>query len=201
MTNAEDIADYVGHALLYQHMFERKTSPWEMNQWDQDELQSFDVELDKVDRLYNIDYFNDGVSGSSFYLMVRMVYNEKHVFVELNASCDYTGFDCQGGGDIFITINPNLFSKVITRPPDDMERLYQSLAEDGYHIDKQTEHDHTPVAAWHNAPMLKFLCHLAIFDNKDKLQHYQQVLPKVLKDSVHEFIIIRDAIHKYDSDD
>ncbi|XP_071550327.1 uncharacterized protein [Panulirus ornatus] len=198
VTDAESIDETVGYALCYQYMFERKTSPWEMARWEDGELQQFRIEVQDVDRLYYINHFDDGVSGSSFAMLVRVVYKGAELFVELNANCDYTGFDCQGGGEIFLTLNANLFSKVLICNEYDMELLYEALARDGYHIEGQNEYDRSPVSAWHKPPMLKFLCHLAIKDNQDRLHHYKQILPKLLVDSVDEFIHIREAISDYD---
>lgn len=199
VNDAESMDDFVGQALWYQYMFERKTSPWEMARWEDGELQKFQINLEDVDRLYFINSFNDNVSGSIFSLLIRMIYKEQKVFVELSAGCDYTGFECQGGGDIFVTMNAKLFSKVIISTEYNMELLYRALKEDGYDVDEQMDYDRSPVSSWHNPPMLKFLCHLAINDNKERLQHYKESLPKALVDSVSEFINIRDAIREYDS--
>ena len=49
----DDIDYYVGYPLIYQYMFERKTSPWEMSTWD-DNLYSFEIDTDYVDRLYAV---------------------------------------------------------------------------------------------------------------------------------------------------
>lgn len=196
--SADLMLDYVGEALYHQDKFERKTSPWEIASWDQTQLHDFEIDLEKVDRLYHINHTNDGVSGSTFHLLVRMVYGESHVFVELSAGCDYTGFDCQGGGDIFITKHPSLFCKVVSRPDSGLDGLYLSLSQDGYQVEEQTEYDRTPVSCWHNPPALKFLCHLSVYYNLPRLQHYHQVLPKLLIDSVQEFVRIRQAIEAYD---
>lgn len=171
--NVNDIEKLVGHAFCYQYMFERRAPPWESRLWDWEELQQIKVETDKINRLYSIAYYNDGVSGSNFYLLVRMEYEHtegRHVFMELTASCDYTGFDCQGGGEIYTTVNPNLFCKVITGPPiQEMEDIRRSLTEDGYHL--MAWHVHRPISAWYNnnPPMLKHLWHLAIKNNIEKL--------------------------------
>ncbi|XP_045586244.2 uncharacterized protein [Procambarus clarkii] len=188
----------VGHALSYQKMFERKTSPWEMELWREGELENFIVDLKKVDRLYHIYNCDDDVTGSEYELLVRMEHNDQHVFVELIAGCDFTGFDCDGGGEIYVSFNANLFFKTVgTRYDEDL--IYQSLIEDEYRVEGRTPYDRCSVASWHNAPTLKFLCHLTVSDNKHQLRHYPDVLPKVLTDSLNEFIGIKDAIEDYDN--
>ena len=44
----EDIWDVVGEALPWQKLFIRKTSPWEMVEWEPGELESYTVEDDRV---------------------------------------------------------------------------------------------------------------------------------------------------------
>lgn len=198
--SAADMLELVGEALYHQDKFERKTTPWEMSSWDQQELHDFHIDLEMIDRLYYINHTNDGVSGSTFHMLARMEYRDAPVFVELSAGCDYTGFDCQGGGDIFVTRHADLFCKVVTRPDtgDGLQPLYLSLVEDGYEVEEQTEHDRLPVTCWHNPPALRFLCHLAVYHNLHRLHFYPRVLPKPLIDSVQEFVKVREAITAYD---
>lgn len=196
----EDISDDVGYALSNQYMFDRRTSPWELAEWDKDELQNFNIQVEKIDRLYSIKHEDDGISDRSYYLLARMEYKkDDFVFVELAASCDFTGFDCRGGGNIFVTKHVSLFTKVINLPPDVMTSIYQSLRDDGLSFEEQTEYDRTPSRLWHNPPMLKYLCHKIIYEEKEDLKHYGQVLPKILKESVDDFIKTRDAIESYDN--
>ena len=134
VTNADEISDRIGYALHYQYMFERKTSPWEMSQWDPSELRHFEIDLDRVDRLYHINSENEEKDGQ-YFMLARMEYQDaRHVFVELDARCDSSGFDCQGDGSIYLTMNPNLFSRLMNWAYHKMERLYQCLAEDGYSL-------------------------------------------------------------------
>nr|BDT63178.1 MAG: hypothetical protein [Hemigrapsus takanoi nimavirus] len=88
------IIDQVGAALSYQYMFERKTSPGEMACWDQEELMNFCVKSENIDRLYSLDCHEDGdYSEGDYYLVARVRHGDRHVFVELIASCDSTGFE------------------------------------------------------------------------------------------------------------
>ena len=43
-----------------------------------------------------------------------------------------------------------------------------------------------------NAPMLKYLCHNAIYKHRDVLFHFKDELPTILANSVHDFIKIKD---------
>ena len=127
VTNADEISDLVGHALHYQDTFERKPLlPWEMRHGDWRELE---IDLGRVDRLYQIESERDVFGGCLYSMLVRMEYEDTRVFVELSASCDYSGFECQGGGEIYLTTNPN---QVMNWDPDKKAKLNRCLAEDGY---------------------------------------------------------------------
>ena len=69
--NADTIYDYVGYALMYQYMLEKRTTPWEKDLWDYDQLQNFTIELEQVDRLYYIYYTDDIIDGEQFKLAAR----------------------------------------------------------------------------------------------------------------------------------
>jgi len=185
--NAEDIEELIGEALLYQHMFEKRTSPWEMHNWDYEELQDFTLKLKRVDRLYYIKHFDDQVSSRTFEMLVRMKYKKEKYFVHLSAGCDFTGFDCQGGGEIYITKSANIFLKSIVEESHNPTLIYNSLVEDGYRVEEPSEFDSS------NAPMLKFLTHQAIHENQDDLSHYPEVLPSMLTQSLTDFIQVQET--------
>ena len=49
----QGIDDALCLPLGYQYMFDKRTSPWEMKDWDKDELNVFVILADKIDRLYH----------------------------------------------------------------------------------------------------------------------------------------------------
>lgn len=168
----EDVSDCMEPALSYQYMFERKTSPWEMELWDEEELHNFKVDVENISRVYYVKCSDDDF-GSDFYLLMRMKYMGKHVFVELSAGCDYTGFDCQGGGDIYITFNPNNFFNVALESINDEEFLLESLKEDGYHIEQHQETKQARIEAWSNSSSdLKLMSREAIQNNHGSVDDF-----------------------------
>ncbi|KAK4311888.1 hypothetical protein Pmani_016636 [Petrolisthes manimaculis] len=202
----------VGLAIDCQHMFDRKTSPWEANLWKEDELDSFYLNLESVDRLYHINHEDgDEFSGDDFELVVRVEYKKHHLFVELSAGCRFTDFECRGGGDIFVSFNANLFTRTIMTKVPSEERLYESLMEDGHLVEgKRVEEEDggrnivtaaaLVMGTWHqHPPKLKLLCHQAVHHNRHQLTFYTDVLPKALVASITEFIVIKDTIDYYDS--
>ncbi|XP_042893996.1 uncharacterized protein LOC122267876 isoform X2 [Penaeus japonicus] len=191
VNSAQEIDDLVGEALTYQALIDKRTSPWEMKCWNHEELQNFRIKLENVDRLYHIHFFDDQLEQREFELVVRMLHNKTHIFVQLSAGCDYTGFDCRGGGEIYISKDPQVFLKSVLEQDYDIQKIWRSMIDDGYDVEQPTEHDLKPMKLWHSIPMLKFLCHMAVYKNKEELKHYPQVLPKPVVDCIDEFIKLR----------
>lgn len=192
--------DHLCPSLEYQYMFVRKTSPWERSEWRDEDLDGFNLNLEEVDRLYYIFQDNYDVNDQFFNILARVCHGGSHLFVELSASCDYTGFDCQGCGDIFVTRSANIFFQVLMRHNYDRDAIRASLLSDGYALDDLIMPPR-PSPFVQSAPMLKFLCHVAINDHKDLLAPgYKEVLPPILKESITEFINVREAMDVYDSD-
>ena len=203
--NAEEIDDYLHEALHYQHTFEKRTTPWEAQQWDYEELQRFNIDLEKIDRLYYI-FYDSGVGGRNFQMIARMEKDEEQpIYVEMVASCDYTGFDCQGSGYIFISKNANLFMKLVLAEAEkdvDKSLIYDSLREDSIYVEEMDNYyyyDKFSNLLLKKVPMLKYICHEAIYQNRDVLYEYKILLPKILRESVLEFINTKDAIIAYNS--
>ena len=192
--DADTMDDYLGEALFHQHMFDKRTTPWEVKEWDYDFLQEFRIDLEKVDRLYHIWHMNDNVSNREFQFIARMDYEGKPLYVELIASCDYTGFECQGGGYIFISRDPSLFMKVVLSEGDHLNKklIHQLLQEDMIYIE-EIYYDRFSRMFWRNAPMLKYLCYEAIFQSRDKFRGNLNLLPKILRESIVDYIRTEEA--------
>ncbi|CAL4124743.1 unnamed protein product [Meganyctiphanes norvegica] len=197
--DTSDIDNLVGTALLYQHMFNKKTSPWEMNDFDDGELNNFSIELEKLDRIYYVYHFDDSVASREYELLARMDYKGSKVFVQLSAGCDYTGFDCQGGGEIYVTKRPDFFLKSVVDGSNNPKRIWQALLDDGYSVCEPTEFDLLPQGLWQNVPMLKFLTHMAVYQHKEKLSFYPEVLPPLLRQSMDDFIQVRSTKDHHDT--
>ncbi|KAG7177512.1 hypothetical protein Hamer_G025157 [Homarus americanus] len=198
VTCADDIDELIGTAFCYQYMFDKRTSPWEMCEWRDGELEDFEIDLEVVDRLYYISHCDDGVSGRDFEFAGRMEYNGRHVYIKMSAGCDYTGFECQGGGEIYITFDPQIFLKSIITNEYQPHDIWGVMAEDGLQVEEPSSFDLLQSKAWNNVPMLKFLCHMAVYDHKDTLTHYPYNLPRPVAASVEEFIRTRETRDHYD---
>ena len=192
ISTQEDIDDALGHPLSYQFMFDKRTSPWEMSDWDEEKLQYFVIETSKIDRLYHITANDSDPNFRQWELCCRMHHEGEKYFVEMYANCDYTGFDCQGGGFISLTKLPSFFLENMVTIDQDPDRIYHSLKDDGYEVIKPDFLHKMHPKAWTNPPMLKYLCHLHVYDHKDTLGHYKDVLPTIIAKSVDEFIIVKE---------
>ena len=192
--NADTMDDYVGEALSYSYMFEKRTTPWEAQHWDYDALQKFEIDVEKVDRLYYI-YHTDHAGGQDFKMIARMEYEEAPLYVELDAGCDYTGFECQGNGVIYVSRDANLFMKLVLSKEDSLNRnlIYKSLREDRIYVEEDNDYDNYSNMFGTNVPMLKYLCHEAIYENKDELCEYKFQLPNILVNSIDDFIRTKEA--------
>ena len=193
------IEDYLWEPLDFQYMFDRRTTPWEIQQWDHDELQSFKIDVGKIDRLYHIHTTDINESDREYELIARLQYKGQPLYVELNASCDFTGFDCQGGGAIFVSRNASLFMRLVLTSGNKKDLIYESLAEDGIEVEEQSEFDACQRIFRKNVPMLKYLCHEAFYKNEEELQPYVSLLPTILSNSVDEFIQFHKAKEAYDN--
>ena len=188
----EDISDKLGYPFNYQYMFDKRTSPWEMENWDQDELNAFVIEAEKIDRLYYLADNDEDQNCRSWEICCRLEYKGEKYFVDMVSNCDYTGFDCQGGGTIYITKLPDFFLENIVTLDQNPMQIYEALLEDNYNIQQPNMlHKMNPIF-WNNTPMLKYLCHITVYKNRDKLSHFKEVLPKILANSIDDFIIVQD---------
>nr|BDT63469.1 MAG: wsv447-like protein [Sesarmops intermedium nimavirus] len=196
---AEAMNTVVKKAICYQHLFDRKTSPTEVNLWASGVLENrrpeFTINLECVDRLYHIHE-----EGNNMELVVRMEHKGRPLFVELNCKCyfDFVRGKYRGGGLIYVSYSASLFTKVIATKLRNEASFYESLAQDGYLVEAPSEHERWPARRWHTAPSLKVLCHLAISSNSETLRRYPAVLPAALTRSVDEFVYLQEAMKDYD---
>ena len=186
--------------LFYQFDFDKITTPWETAGWDYEDLQSFKINCDYIDRLYYAHYTSDNL-GRQFELIVRMRDpGNDPLYIQVVARCGSTGFDWDGGsGEIFLSRDANMFMKCVLRDTYyNTDAIYESLAQDGVFAEKGV-YDSCSRMFHNTAPMLKYLCHKSIYDNIDALREYRTQLPKILADSVQDFIKTEEAMKEYDN--
>ena len=195
--HANTILDYVEDALDSQDLFDKNTTPYEKNDFDFEELQSFKIDVDKIDRLYHINYEPIYRFQTNYELIVRMQYDAKPLYVELFGNCcEIHGFRWDGVGHIFISRNADIFMKCVLRirkyesSKYNIKAIYESLKNDGIRFEAAYESPN-------NAHTLQKLCYKAISNNTATLQEYKTELPKILIESVNYFIKAKEAIIHY----
>lgn len=199
VADQSDIVKLVGEALQAQSLFEKRTSPWERASWDDQDLENFKIQADMIQRLYYIDHYDDGISVREFELAVKTVHKGKVVYASMTAGCDCTGFYCQGDGEIYVTRDAQIFLKSILRTDIDLHNIWKSMVADGLNVEEPSSFDLLPMRQWNNVPMLKFLCHMKVYDERDKLRELASlVLPKILAQSVEEFLKTRETKDHHD---
>ena len=196
ISKVEDIDEQLAYPLSYQFMFDKRTSPWEMKEWEKEELSFFFIEVERIDRLYHILANESDPNFRQWELCCHMDFNGSKYFVEMYANCDYTGFDCQGGGYISFTNLPQFFLENMVTLDQDPDKIYLSLKKDGYEVAPPDHLHKMHPKAWNNPPMLKYLCHLNIHKNKEVLSNFREVLPTILANSVDEFIMVQDWLNE-----
>ena len=200
--NSYTISNYMGIALFFQHLFEKRTTPWETQHWDDNDkaLQNFEINLKKIDRLYYIYHNNNNnfEKQIKFRLIARMEEEEKkHIYVELAAErCPHRGFPCKtSGGFIFVSRDVDFFMKlVLTRAEEkedlNKELIYKSLQNDSIYVDEITSLTTTT-----SVPSLNYLCYEAICQEGVTYKYY--LLPKMLERSIDDFIKMKKARFDY----
>ncbi|KAK3889230.1 hypothetical protein Pcinc_006800 [Petrolisthes cinctipes] len=169
VTSAEAIWDRVGCALECERQFVHKTSPWEADLWEENALDRFTINLESIDRLYYINHEN-GVCDDNYELLARVEQKGRHLFVELIGGW-FSDSKLTGGGEIFVGFNANLFLTTISTKVPNEQLLYKSLTEDGH-----LKEGDIVMGRWHkDSPMLKFLCHEAVYRNRHRLVFYREV--------------------------
>ena len=185
INNGEMMHDYLNYALINQKMFIKKTTPWEMNKlFKLDELNSFNINLEKVDRLY---YIYRNIKIKEYSLIARVDYNNRHLYVELYAQ-QYTDI---WEGFIFISYDVHIFMKLVLLFFQNKNLIYQSLREDGIVINKEP---FIHRLTWNDPPNLEFLCYCSIYQNKDILEKQIKYLPKILENKIKNFIKYQEVI-------
>ena len=141
ITNVNEIYNEIHAALTNQDTLKRKRVPWGSTTPD---LNSFKINLEKVDRLYHLYHMGKDIYENSQYSMiVRLVAHEglPPLYVELWGCCDFIkGFRSnEVGGFIFIAADVDVFMKVVTEDLSDSEKypIYNLLQEDGIRVERE----------------------------------------------------------------
>ena len=198
----------------FQHSFHKNTTPFETNNWDFEELQSFKVDVNKIDRLYHLHYVSSFLYDD-WEVIVRMQYNDEPLYVQIFGNC------WDGVGHIFVSRDVDVFMKCVLRSTKykdsqyDYKAIYELLKEDG--VVRSSEYEdirydynaiyellkedgiHFEEESCKNTPGLQNLCYNTISNNIVTRQEYKNELPKMLVRTTNNFIKTKEAINHYDN--
>ena len=136
----DNIKKYFKYVLKHQDKLKSVTFDTEINDWKPGELDDFQLDPEKIDRLY---YINKEVTNEFFYfeqyyeLIVRINYNDQPLYVDMWVVCNF----CEspnpddpfpnGRCIKFVSKNVILFMKMMFEMLDDYEEMYELLLNDG----------------------------------------------------------------------
>ena len=201
----EEMIEKIGDALIHQQAFDKRTSPWETNDWSHTELKDFQINVECIDRLYHLSTETGIITDFDWDLYCRIDHHGTKYFTHMHASCDYyphctsipphcSGFYVLDVGRITITKLPDFFLNNIISNHQNLDQIYLALLDDNYAIDKPNPLLEWYPKRWKNTPMLKYLCHMTIFENRKMLINFKDHLPKPLANGVYDFIKVQEWV-------
>ena len=184
--------------LCYQNNFKKITTPWELQEWNYNELQDFVINLEEVDRLYYI-YRNDYTFNGIYYeMIVRMHYNNNIIYVHLMAFCFHFMYY---RGHLYISQDPYIIKSILQNKKNQNSLkfyIYKPFKDNIYDIGKEIKKKYIPLLKKKNIPLLKILCLNTIYRYKYLLEYkYKYLLPICIVKDIDKYIDIKDAISHY----
>lgn len=190
--NVEDIYNVIGTLLVHQSKFPVRFPPDEFVHWNGKVLDQFGIDLEKIDRLYHVSC--NEVSGRLEYeLAARMDYEGRCLYVHAKSVMNWAWDGLVGEGEIYLTFDPQVFLKSTISSNCNPQGIWKSMVEDGFLVEEPSEFDLKQVEAWRNVPMLTYLCHMTVYQQKEQFKPYLQALPRLLAKGVEEFLKVRHA--------
>ena len=167
-----DLKQKLRKALKYQSYLYAITTPWDAHYWNEVKLTRFYIDMDKIDRLYHMNFSHTFEDIRYFSIIVRMKDEEnRKLYVELTGK-----YDNRSLGYRFISGNTDIFMYTMMNDTDwhlnGIENIVQSLKKDDIKL---------------KPPTLKYICHLAVYNNKKYTRDELSSLPDTLRKSVIEF--------------
>ena len=118
--------------FLYQEIFEKKALTEEMKEEDEDKLQSFKIDPEKIDRIYYIDKEIFEETKVNEYNMLARIDNNPPLYIDFRVfGCCCRSFkcdNCEGNGNIFIFSDVNVFMTICKKRLDEVNEEYHEKA-------------------------------------------------------------------------
>ena len=191
----DDIVNRLFLPLTYQYLFQKKTSPMETKEWNKEGLSFFTIITNEIDRVYHFSMENTVPSYRRWELACRMKHDGQHYFITMYANCLFNGPDADGYGFICFTKHPQFFLKHMVTMDLDHDKIYKALKDDRYDVE-QPDSEYKSIKT-KSTPLLTELCLTVIYKNKKILGNFKTTLPKILANSVDEFIKLKEWEKEY----
>lgn len=120
----------------------------------------------------------------------RMEYEKRCLYFQLTIK-DFKYFF---HGFIFVPSDPERFLNGILNESMDQHSVWKGMINDGLIVEKPSSFDLYP-CRWKGLPRLKLLCHMSIYNNREKLSSYIKLLPYSLM-NIEKFNRIRETREK-----
>ena len=189
----KDLSDALYFAFCHQYMLDRRTSPWEVDNWNKEQLDILMIDNKNITSLYYVSTNVETPSYNSWEICCKIMHNSKEYFVHMKAICEYT-LDCEGGGCISLSECPQFFLNKIIPSVKMANSVYEILLKEGYCVEQPDSFSKVHPKLWRNVPTLSHLCYMAIYKEKEVLHEYRKQLPTIISESVTKYIIEKEWI-------
>ena len=131
------LRDEILFAFIYQFLFNRRTSPEEVEQWDLKELKSIRIDHENIVNLYyiktNLKTNDNFPCFNNWEICCRSVYGSQNYFVNMYTDCE---FKTRMDRCIFITRFPNFYLQNLVISGQALNTVYVALIQEGFEVEK-----------------------------------------------------------------
>ena len=187
INSRETMKEELYFAFCHQYMLDRRTSPYELDEWRQQELETVIIDQENIVSLYYLNSQDEFPYFNSWELCCSVMYGAQIFYVHMYANCEYN-INCAGGGCITITRHPKFYLRKIVTSVPASQAVFKALKQEGLEVEIPDPFTKIHPKCWRDVPALEYLCHLAIFRHRKALRQDLDQLPPVMKTSVDRFI-------------
>lgn len=178
---------------------ENRCPPCESDEWDIEELVKFDIDVNKIDRLY---YFKEYLPCSSCLyskavdMYGRIDHKGQHLYFNMFVAVFESYPNVTIRRKRYLTFDAQMFLKSILEKECNSEEIVKLMIEDGLVVEEPSIFDLVCKPDWcrlGGVPTLSYLCHMTIYENQDLLHHYTTIMPNSVKKALEKFIKFRET--------
>ena len=173
--------DRLSDRLIEENVYQCQTTPWEIDAWDANDLQSLRIDLESIHQLYYVINSEPNSGKRRHGVFGRMKYNGEFIFFFLRAKST----------PIYVSKDASLFMRFINHstPYNLDHKLEKALMEDGIRME---ENPSFKMDRWVNrmdVDSLEEICYDVIFRHQKALEPRFEELPKCIANRIIKFIL------------